>query len=80
MNTYKQKQTKITDMILNLLAEHNLDIIEEVTALKRGIKGAFGQLAEDIKSSFNELSEENRINEKKLNATLDNMKEKIVIW
>ena len=42
-------KTTVKEMLFNLVAEQNMEILEEFKALKRGLKGSFEQLTEEIK-------------------------------
>ena len=42
---------------MNLLAEQNMDLMEEIVSLKKGMKGSFEQLAEDFGNTMNEMNE-----------------------
>ena len=50
------------DILLNLVAEQNVDIMEEFNSLKKDIKEAFTQLAQDIGGSMRSIRDE--LNEK----------------
>ena len=45
------------DAIINLLAEQNMGLMEEVVNLRKGMKGSFEQLAEDFGKTLNEMHE-----------------------
>ena len=45
------------EAILNLLAEQNMALIEEVTDLKSGVKGSFKQLAEDFNKTLKVIND-----------------------
>ena len=72
----KSKTVNVSESILNLLAEQNLDMMEEVINLKRDWKGAIEQLAGDIKECFDGLTEETKEKDKAIKATLANITDK----
>ena len=64
-------------MILNLLAEQNLEIMEELINLKKYIKGSFEELADGLKGCFDNIDDATTNSEKRLKASLDSIKEKV---
>ena len=52
---YKLKPNQdVKDVVLNLLAEQNLALFEEISDLKAGLKGSFEQLSQECKEYANE--------------------------
>ena len=45
------------DVLLNILAEQNMDLMEEVRNIKNGMKDSFNQLAKDFDITVNEINE-----------------------
>ena len=60
------KRTTVNDMILNQLAEQNMDIKEETQDMKKGFRGAFEEMDEVFKETLEDTTNElfSRINEK----------------
>ena len=47
---FQPKDRSRKDLVMNMIAEQNLDIHEDVIAIKEGFKCAFEQLATDMQS------------------------------
>ena len=64
------------DMALNLIAEQNIDLIEEIQDLKKTFKSAFEQLANDVRNSIGETTKAAFLNIDKKIANLEKKREK----
>ena len=60
----------VKDALLNLLAEQNIDLMEEAIQLKRDVHGAFKKLAEDIDTNMKEMQDEADRKDAAINETL----------
>ena len=60
------KRTNVIDMILNLLAEQNMDIIEEMQDLKKSFRGAFVEMSDVFKETMEDTTNSafSKINQK----------------
>ena len=56
------------DVVLSLLAEQNVDIIEEMNSIKNDIKGSFLELAKNVEDCIKELKDDTK---KKFDSTND---------
>ena len=72
------------DILFNLLAEQNMDLLEEVRSIKNGMKNSFNQLAGDFDKTLNEVNEkaeerdqENKEIIRKLCEEVEQLKENI---
>ena len=55
---FNPKTTSVKDMAINLIAEQNIEMMEEVLALKKGIIESFAQLSEESQSRHEALEKE----------------------
>ena len=71
------KQAGLKDMILNYIAEQNLEIMEEVITFKKDVKASFAKLTGDIKEVFNDLDKVTNVKDEETKNSLDEIKVKI---
>ena len=53
---FNPKTISVKDMVLNLIAEQNIEIMEELQVLKKDLRGAFEQLSEEIRSNLEDTT------------------------
>ena len=70
---FNPKRTNVHDMILNLLAEQNMDIIEEMQELKKNFRGSFVEMAEVFKETLEDTTNSAF---SKVNEILSNLEKK----
>ena len=74
------KHTVVKDMLINLIAEQNIEILQEFEQLKRGLKDSFEQLSEDVKILVDDATESKLKNiEDKLGIIGKNMENQTLV-
>ena len=63
---YNPNKPTVKDMVLNLIAEQNIEIVEELQDIKKYMRDAFERLSDEIRDSFEDTAKSafQKINEK----------------
>ena len=75
---YNPVKKSPTDLILNILAEQNADIMEELSKLKTSLNGAFNHLGNGIQENFDKLADDNKNESGTIKAALASIHNKVI--
>ena len=70
---FTPKSRNISDMVLNLLAEQNMELMEELMDLKKLVKTNFNQLSEDMNTNIVNMEEITKAALKNVDVRLANL-------
>ena len=75
---FNPKTTSVKDMALNLIAEQNIEIMEEILHLKEGLKLAFEQLSDEIRGKFEIFESDSNRKDEAIKSAFFSMNTQIV--
>ena len=70
---FNPKSRSISDMVLNLLAEQNMELMEELMDLKRRVKSSFDQFSKDMNTTIANTEEITKAAYKNVDSRLGNL-------
>jgi hypothetical protein len=74
---FNPKTTTVKDMALNLISQQNLELMEEILDLKKGLKVAFEKLSDEIQIKYEVIENDNKQSDSNIKSVFDEFTKKL---